>query len=266
MYKFKAGTDRDITTLKNDQLWISTLAKMNDPMDLGFYIKGKAYSEEEICNFQEALNQSFVVVSLAKKVQNRRLWNYYTNGMKGFALDYRIPDLIKALKDMGASDPIKSDVSYDDKKLDLTDMLKQYLDFGIIPSLQDAEPFLFHKDNSWSSEDEYRIITDTDFLKKYPGAIDEGGLPLNGVIPREINVGYKMSRDAFDKIAEYAHNKGITVRRFIPDFRKSSSELFKSMVVIGKNAGEEHDEKIIDRPAIDPRFYFKTYKGEYTID
>lgn len=33
MYKFKAGTKRDIETLKNNQLWISTLAKMNAPME-----------------------------------------------------------------------------------------------------------------------------------------------------------------------------------------------------------------------------------------
>ena len=46
MYKFKSGNDRDVEALLNNQLWISTLEKMNDPMDLGFYINGSKYSDK----------------------------------------------------------------------------------------------------------------------------------------------------------------------------------------------------------------------------
>ena len=262
MYKFKSANDRDVEALLNNQLWISTLEKMNDPMDLGFYINSSKHSDNDIRKFQDALNKSFVIISLASKVQNRRLWNYYTDGMKGFALDYRVEDLAKALKAMGAKTTISKKVTYGDEKLELSDMLDDYMTSGKVPTLRKAD-LLFKKDISWSSEDEHRIVTEADFLKLFSGAEEEGGLLLENVMPSQINVGYKMDSKKLSLLESYAQRNNIEVRQFIPNFRSRDSGKFKSTVIVGKNAGEEQEENIVDQ--VEPRQFFEVYDGEYEI-
>lgn len=264
MYKFKSANDRDIDALLKNQLWISTLEKMNDPMDLGFYINNTKYSDEEIRQFQDELNKSFVIISLATKVQNRRLWNYYTDGMKGFALDYRVEDLVKALKAMGAKTTISRKVTYGNEKLELTDMLDDYIKSRKVPTPRKAD-LLFKKDISWSSEDEHRIVTDADFLKPYPNAEEKGGLLLENVTPMQINVGYKMDSKKLSQLGNYARKNNIEIRQFTPNFRSRDSGKFKSTVIVGKDAGEEHEEEIVDRPAVDPKQFFEVYNGEYDV-
>lgn len=262
MYKFKSANDKDIEALLNNQLWVSTLEKMNDPMDLGFYIDSSKHSDKDIRRFQDALNKSFVIISLASKVQNRRLWNYYTDGMKGFALDYRVEDLVKALKAMGAKSTISRRVTYGDEKLELSDMLDDYLKSGKVPALKKAD-LLFKKDISWSSEDEHRIVTEADFLKAFPGAEVAGGLLLKNVMTSQINVGYKMDSKKLSLLESYAQKNNIVVRQFIPNFRSRESGKFKSTVIVGKDTGEEQEEDIVDQ--VDPRQFFEIYDGKYEI-
>ena len=38
LLKYTGGYDRDIDTLENDSLWVTNIYKMNNSMDLGFYI------------------------------------------------------------------------------------------------------------------------------------------------------------------------------------------------------------------------------------
>ena len=235
---------------------------MNDPMDLGFYINSSKHSDNDIRKFQDALNKSFVIISLASKVQNRRLWNYYTDGMKGFALDYRVEDLAKALKAMGAKTTISKKVTYGDEKLELSDMLDDYMTSCKVPTLRKAD-LLFKKDISWSSEDEHRIVTEADFLKLFSGAEEEGGLLLENVMPSQINVGYKMDSKKLSLLESYAQRNNIEVRQFIPNFRSRDSGKFKSTVIVGKNAGEEQEENIVDQ--VEPRQFFEVYDGEYEI-
>lgn len=262
MYKFKSANDRDVEALLNNQLWISTLEKMNDPMDLGFYINSSKYSDKDIKKFQDALNKSFVIISLATKVQNRRLWNYYTDGMKGFALDYRVEDLVKALKAMGAKSTISRKVTYGDEKLELSDMLDDYMASGKVPTLRKAD-LLFKKDVSWSSEDEHRIVTEADFLKSFSGAEENGGLLLENVMPSQINVGYKMDSKKLSQLEGYARKNNIEIRQFTPNFRSRDSGKFKSTVIVGKDAGEEQEEDIVDQ--VDPKQFFELFDGEYNV-
>ena len=234
MYKFKSANKNDIESLIQDKLWVPTLALLNDPMDLGFFIDDKRIPDDEILRFQDALNRSYVVISLGTNVQNRRLWNYYTDGMKGFVLNYRVNDLEKALVNKGASWPNIGKVLYSDEKQDLTEEFRQYLVKGKLPAVKKTH-ILFNKNSSWESEEEYRLITKADFLDNYEGAVKAGGICIENVVPIEIFIGYKMSDKNFEIIREYADSKGIEVMKFVPDFRNKNSDKFRSEPI-----GKEH--------------------------
>ena len=243
MYKYKSANDNDMRALEKNELWVSTLKFMNDPTDLGFYINRSKHTDEEIIKFQEVLNNAFVIISLSKTVQNRRLWNYYTDGMKGYVLKYNNDDLKKALRNLGATKIISGSVEYNNEKNDLTDLLDTYLATGEIPPPKEMVT-LFKKDDSWQSEDEYRIIADSGFLSKYPGATEKGGICLENIIPTQIVIGYRMEEDKQKKIIEYARKNDIEVRKFIPDFRSKSSKVYKSINVYDKKTkNESHDEE-----------------------
>lgn len=244
MYKYKSASDKyDMPALLNNRLWVSTLENMNDPMDLGFYIKGSKYSDSQIRSFQDALNKAFVIISLGKTVQNRRLWNYYTDGMKGFALKYENNDLESALKALGAKSVISGSVDYKGEKTETTDLLRTYLDSGELPTVKQAE-LLFKKDTSWQSEDEFRIITRSDFLTHHIGAEEKGGIHLEKVIPTQIVIGYKMDTKKEEQLLDYAEKQNIEVRKFTPDFRKKRSKDFKSELIHAKKKmGSETTEE-----------------------
>lgn len=234
MYKFKSASDEyDIPALQKNQLWVSTLEFMNDPMDLGFYIQGNKDRDADIIAFQEKLNKSFVIISLGKIRQGRRLWNYYTDGMKGFALKYNNEDLIRGLKDLGATKIAKGIVKYTDEKTELTDVFTEYLKTGKIPSPQKAD-ILFTKDKSWESEQEYRIIAEADFLTKHEGAIEYGGIKIENVIPTQIIIGYRMNEEKTKLIVKYAKENNVEVRKYTPDFRSKSSKMYISTVIHAK--------------------------------
>ncbi len=226
MYKFKSAVDQDIVCLENKQLWVSTLEFMNDPMDLGFFIKGSKFSDSDIQFFQSAINKAFVIISLTKRVQNRRLWNYYTNGMKGFVLNYNVLDLEKSLTNLGAKHIRKNYVKYDTTKTEATNMCQAFLDRGTLPTPEDAN-ILFKKDISWESENEYRIIAEADFLGSNVLTRPKGKA-LENILPTQIIIGYKMENSDVDRVMEVARINGIEVRRFTPNFRKKSSTDYRS--------------------------------------
>lgn len=252
VYKFKNASDEyDIPALLENKLWVSTLENMNDPMDLGFYIRGYRDKKAEIIEFQKKLNKSFIIISLGKTPDDRRLWNYYTDGMKGFALKYNNADLIRALKDRGAKKIENGPVRYTEEKTDLTDMFKTYIETGKIPSPKEAT-ILFTKDKSWESEYEYRIIADADFLTNYEGAVEKGGICLENVIPTLIIIGYRMSEDKEMKIIEYAEKYNIEVRKYTPNFLSKGSKLYTKATIHKKEktSKDKLDEEEADTSGI----------------
>ena len=56
LLKYTGGYDRDIDALENDSLWVTNIYKMNDPMDLGFYINPeRAVVDDRVLIFQKTL-------------------------------------------------------------------------------------------------------------------------------------------------------------------------------------------------------------------
>ena len=80
IYKYKSGSLQNIIDLLSNQLWISTIEKMNDPDDPFFYIENCSsqtlsfYRENIISQFDKILVSAF-----SNTYANKHLWNYYTN-------------------------------------------------------------------------------------------------------------------------------------------------------------------------------------------
>ena len=229
LYKFKSGSKRDLDALMSDQLWISTLTFMNDPTDLGFYLKEK-YNDADIVAFQRALNQSIVVASFSNVIQNRRLWNYYSDGMKGFVLTYRSEEIERAFGRQGntfGGRSFKGKVSYGVDKYDFTEEFEKYLISKEIPKLYNNFELLFRKDESWKEEKEYRIAMTIGNAKI------EKGILLGHVRPYEVGVGYKIAPDVLSGLREWCAENKITLRKYIPDFSsKKSNSPFKTVVIV----------------------------------
>lgn len=241
LYKFKSGTEKDISALLADKLWVSTLVLMNDPTDLGFYI-GPDYTDKDIIAFQDALNLSVVVASFANIIQNRRLWNYYSNGMRGLVLTYRLEDLIDAFARFGdkyGTRIFKGKVSYGEEKYDLTTEFEKYVKSGITPNLGKDLGLLFHKDESWKDEKEYRIAL-------YLGQDNkEKGFLLNKIRPYEVGVGYRIAPNDYETIKGWCVDKKVTLRKYTPDFKdiKSNSPFKAELIVRG---GVERTFPVLD--------------------
>lgn len=107
LYKYKAVSEyfdekgnminRDLDNLFSEQLWVSSLEGMNDPLECGFYLD-KAIDLSRINLFQKTLLRSYACLSFSTSVTCRRLWNYYTDGMRGMVLEYSDSSIRAALK------------------------------------------------------------------------------------------------------------------------------------------------------------------------
>ena len=87
LFKFKSGSDLDVETLLKNNLWVSNIFKMNDPMDIAIYVdKNKIIeniNDELFECFYNDISKNLYCISLTKKYSNKRLWNYYSNGRNG---------------------------------------------------------------------------------------------------------------------------------------------------------------------------------------
>lgn len=233
LYKYKAGTERDIDNLLNDKLFVSSLNKMNDPLELGFYVE-KEKNLSCIVEFQKALLESYSCLSFSTSVSVRRLWNYYTEGMKGLVIEYRdytikkklITDRIECInidyiekvnpKYTYEKLAYEGKVLYDGEKTDLTMLYDQYcMQHSGIQFL--SGEFLFHKDDSWEDEKEYRFAFPSEYLSNDC---------ISGIIPTAVYVGYKMEGNCLKKVKDYCISRKIPVYCYMPNFKSKSSKKF----------------------------------------
>lgn len=218
LYKFKGSAQYNIDALLNNQLWISSLNKMNDPMDMGFYIdeekvKNEKYSDEDIIRFQKEFNTGVYLMSFSTIVANMRLWNYYTDGFSGFVIGYKKTEIQKALDDLKCN-YYSQKITYEDKTYDHTSMFipflhhESYSENLIIDSL-------FTKSLFWEEESEYRfsVSPKVDWINSE----EEGGLIPN-LRPSIIYVGYRMDEKNKKRIFEFCKKEGIELRMYLPNF------------------------------------------------
>lgn len=158
LYKFKScENDYDIESLVQNKLWVSTLHNMNDPMELAFYINPNDADGAFVQEFQDHITRAFCVISFSKTWNNKRLWNYYSNGFKGMVIEYDSTAIDSAIKEVLHNVSYDdADVQYENVKYDFTKLYQLFLSGGgdaLFPYKS-----IYTKDTSWKKEREGNSI------------------------------------------------------------------------------------------------------------
>jgi hypothetical protein len=241
-YKYRGGIgifekdgqstfERDIKTLVENQIYLSTKDKLNDPTE-GFYDDTSIHSllnligkhsvevRKQYAEFLEKLPQ-IGVFSLSNNIDNELLWAYYGSGHSGFAIEYDTDSLKETINhnryfqlifdfDVNYVKNIpKADISILQSK-DINHMLKIYLG---------------SKSLSWCHEKEYRLIVE-----------GKGLFDIDYRAVTSIYFGYRMQDSEID---------------FIMDKLKGRCLRYYKMELIGKTykfQPKEIQDKYIDSP------------------
>jgi len=166
VYKYRGESfERDIKTAINNQIYISSKEKLNDPCEALFddnhlrkyihivdNIKTPYKSGTQLYNeLINEIRQSFGVYSLSFDIDNELLWSYYANGHKGFCIEYEL----EILRDLLIQDCYKNviQVRYKNEP--------PILHFKFSDDINEVV-YIMHgyKSKEWEHEREIRIIAD----------------------------------------------------------------------------------------------------------
>ena len=112
LYKYRADIYRDLLTLVNNQIYAPTVQNLNDPAEtivndskmnevFDLIEKSGLPKKKAKDNYNKIITQERTelgIFSLSKTVVNELLWAYYTNGHRGFCIEYNLEELKKSLK------------------------------------------------------------------------------------------------------------------------------------------------------------------------
>lgn len=168
LYKYRADIYRDLLTLVSNQIYIPTKENLNDPAEVLFddrqllddikvRKKQKQIHESVERDYKlliEGIRKKVGIFSFSKNVTNELLWSYYSDGHKGFCIEYKSEVLKEQLKD--GKFPFEIEVNYSQGIPDLS--LDTYF------SSSNSLPFLMqilvgNKSYPWAHEEEIRLIT-----------------------------------------------------------------------------------------------------------
>lgn len=213
LYKYKSDSCNSIENLISNKLWVSNVYEMNDPMDFGIYIdKTKIdvnlHGGEELL-FHEHFSKGIYCISFSLGFDNKRLWDYYTNGFRGYVAVYDDNSIKNSIKE-AKLEYLDGKVDYSNQKHDYTYMFDKFLK-GKIDELAYI-PSFFTKTEDWKEEQEYRFVLSTP--EHFEG---RKGFELS-VIPSEVIIGYKMSKENRTKIYIWSIENNINVKEYKPNF------------------------------------------------
>ena len=111
VYKYRADIYRDLLTLVNNQIYAPTVQNLNDPAEtivddsemykVFDFIENnglpKKIAEDNYNKIKAQVRTELGIFSLSKTVINELLWAYYTNGHKGFCIEYDFEQLQSSL-------------------------------------------------------------------------------------------------------------------------------------------------------------------------
>ena len=234
LYKFKScENDYDIESLVQNKLWVSTLHNMNDPMELAFYINPNDADGAFVQEFQDYITQAFGVISFSKTWKNKQLWNYYSNGFRGMAIEYDSTTIDSAIKEVLQNELYHAGkVHYESIKYDFTKLYQLFLSGGG-ETLFPYKP-IYTKDTSWKKEREYRYSLPTQFFGDKFDTIT--GKYLENVVPSTIYIGYKMNYTNKQKLINYVQfqkryfNREIAVFLVTPNLYEQAFVLCKEQI------------------------------------
>jgi len=210
LYKYRSieCLDRDLKTLSNDSFYASDIKHLNDDQECYFNSEMFIASLESLLktfpnndqvitkvreNFESlvAFRNQIGVFSLSKNPCSGMMWALYASERKGYCVIYDKEGLMKVAGSINKNDRQMLNVLYS-HNLPRPDLMD-------IPSEKLLQKLYGTKEQSWSAEEEVRIITDNfGFQKIVPSA-------LHGII-----FGSEMSDEDKDKIKEALVGKNIT--------------------------------------------------------
>ena len=111
VYKYRADIYRDLLTLVNNQIYAPTVQNLNDPAEtivndskihevFDLIEKSGLPRNKAEDNYNKIITDARTklgIFSLSKTVVNELLWAYYTNGHKGFCIEYDFEQLQRSL-------------------------------------------------------------------------------------------------------------------------------------------------------------------------
>lgn len=155
---------RDCKALLNNELWFSSLDKLNDPYEGVFKINENDIKAIKIFNKKADLNelknaknnlvqilkQNSGILSMTTDNQNLLMWSHYTNNQKGYSLQYEID----------TDDFIRFDGKFFNPKLMYLRKVTYSDNFPTISAIEnDHRKFVTYKGKCWVYEKEYRFIS-----------------------------------------------------------------------------------------------------------
>jgi hypothetical protein len=173
-YKYRKGSEQDISALESDYFWASDFNNLNDPCEAisdkeSFKVELELISKffsgtnpvtrdalDKVYNNLDQVQNRITeagIFSLSKICNNDLLWAHYSNSHKGFCIEYDLDVLTKNKKyDCHLIDVLYSD---DPPKIDVLDLVNIKKN-GFAYFLQ---KLIGTKAKSWSYEQEVRTIT-----------------------------------------------------------------------------------------------------------
>lgn len=236
LYKYQKIDLNRLKNLEDGKLYFSNRKNLNDPFDLlpVFYDEDEVVSflkeqdspannlsKEDIINKIDKVLNSFSdhikILSLSTSIYNIPLWTHYGDNHRGMCIEY---DIDRLDRDSDFYDCLLK-VSYIDKKIEITELLKNTLSNLINhDEIKIDKVFLLYftltmKHKSWQYENEWRII-----LKSNSGecGIEKNLMKVNAIYlgkdcrKEDINRVLEISKKLNCKVYKMEYSKGIDFR------------------------------------------------------
>lgn len=166
LYKYRADIYRDLLTLVNNQIYVPTVQNLNDPAET-MVNDSKMYEVFNLIeksglpiniakdNYAKIIAQARTklgIFSLSKTVFNELLWAYYTNGHKGFCIEYDFEQLQKSFPDGLLQSTFEVQYNNDTPEFSINSIIN-YLE----NDAQFVKCLIATKSMAWEREEEIRI-------------------------------------------------------------------------------------------------------------
>ena len=166
LYKYRADIYRDLLTLVNNQIYAPTAQNLNDPAETivndskmyeVFNLIEKSGLSINIAkdNYAKIIAQvrtELGIFSLSKTVFNELLWAYYTNGHRGFCIEYDFEQLQKSFPDGLLQSTFEVQYNNDTPEFSINSIIN-YLE----NDAQFVKCLIATKSMAWEREEEIRI-------------------------------------------------------------------------------------------------------------
>lgn len=201
-----------LSCLSENKIYLASRSEFNDPYD----DKGYTYQREEIKNYAKHFGMEWILADLYPNfkriacftmsgIDNLAMWAHYSNNHQGYCVEYN-PNLLENFELKSILLPVE----YVDKKIDLTDMIKNRIEMVkrkrdqmlLVNALTWCSVFLSCvKHNSWSYEQEIRSVRPKS-LSEYINAV-----------PNKIYIGSMCKKEYYDRLIQIGRDLNINVYR-----------------------------------------------------